>query len=431
MKVLVISQQWDPEEGTPQRRWGQLVDHLTAAGDQVRVVAAPPHYPGGQLTSSKADHACGAVAVGDHGEVVWRSRFSPHGRSLSSRVRDQAVVGRSSIAIALTITKRWRPDIIVTTAPPLPQVFVAALVGRIRKIPYVVDLRDVWPDILAYMNEWGNRAEANPRSLPKAIAYDALITLGGRAFSFALRRANGIVTTTPSFAEKLRTSGHQQVLNVRNMASVRQEQVNEAETEDQSDEGRTGTLRVLYTGTTGRAQDLETALEAVRLVRDSGCDIALRIVGSGSHLRLLELQAEKDDLPVRFYGRIPFEDVLEQYEWCDTALVSLRNWRPLHYTVPSKLYEALSVGRHVTASADGEVARIVKETAAGHAVPAMNAGALADLWSHLAANRSQLKVGNRGRDWLLQRETPEENAAKFRSFISEIAHQGAKRSRGR
>lgn len=429
MKILVISQQWDPEEGTPQRRWGQLVDHLTAMGDQVRVIAAPPHYPGGELTSPATDHAPGAVGVGGHGELIWRSRFAPHGRSLTSRVWDQAVVAFSSGVIALSVTRRWRPDIILTTAPPLPPVLVTCLIGRFRRIPYVVDLRDVWPDILAYMNEWGSRAEANPRNLPKAAAFDALIALGGKLFSVALRRSDGIVTTTPSFAEKLRRAGHSDVLNVRNMASVRDQRVAVLEATSPADARAPRTIRVLYTGTTGRAQGLESALEAVRLAREAGTDIQLRVVGSGSHLRLLELQVQKNGLPVEFYGRIPFDEVLEQYEWCDTTLVSLRKWRPLSYTVPSKLYEALSVGRHITVAADGESARIVAETGAGDAVPSMDPRALAELWTELSVERDRLNVGELGRAWLLARETPEENAAKFRSFVQRIASSNARKSR--
>lgn len=420
MKILVISQQWDPEDGTPQRRFRQLTRSLTDRGHSIRVIAAPPHYPGGKLTSTDPRHAPGAVADGENGERVWRSSFSEHSRSLASRVKDQAVVAFSSLKIADGLVRSWHPDILVSTAPPLPQVVVTALVAKRFRVPYLVDLRDVWPDILTYMNEWGDQAEANPRSRAKSFAFGALIGVGGRVFGWALRGANGIVTTTPSLAEKLRREGHERVLSVRNMASVRTFAVPTIpETEFLDGRNReSGSLRVLYTGTTGRAQGLEVALEAVRLTVEAGIDITMRVVGSGSHLRLMKLQAKRDNLPVEFYGRIPFAEVLDDYEWCDTALVQLRQWEPLEYTVPSKLYEALSVGRHITASANGETSRIVTETGVGDAVPAMDAPALADLWIALANDRSRLDVGLHGRTWLLERETPEENAEKFSRFLT-------------
>lgn len=420
MKILVISQQWAPEDGTPQRRFSQLTGGLTSKGHEVKVVAAPPHYPGGVLTSTDPRHAPGGVAQGAAGETVYRTSFREHSRSLTSRIEDQGTVAISSWLIARRIVKKWRPDVVISTAPPLPQVVVTSLIAKRFKVPYVIDLRDVWPDILSYMNEWGNQAEANPRSRPKAVTYDALINFGGWVFLRALRGSAAIITTTPSFAEKLRSEGFPRVLSVRNMASVRDDNVPSLDEMDYLDghNRESGTLRVLYAGTTGRAQGLENALEAVRLTWEAGVDIHLRVVGSGSHVRLLRLQAERQRLPVQFTGRIPFEEVLEEYAWSDTTLVHLRDWEPLDYTVPSKLYEALSVGRHVTVAADGESSRIVVESGAGDAVPAMSPGALSELWVELANDRQRLNVAHRGRDWLLDRETPEENAAKVEQFLS-------------
>lgn len=425
MKILVISQQWYPEDGTPQRRFRQLTRHAIESGHELQVIAAPPHYPGGKLTTTDPSCTPGAVATGVDGETVWRSNFSEHSRSLTSRVKDQAVVAFSSWRIARRLAKRWKPDIIVTTAPPLPQVFTTAAVAKEFRIPYLVDLRDVWPDILAYMNEWGVEAEANPKNPAKGAAFSVLGTVTGLLFKRALRGASGIVTTTPSFAEKLRSQGYKRVLSVRNIASVRDKAVptiQETEFLDGRDR-EPGSLRVLYAGTTGRAQGLEVALEALRLAVDAGVDMEMRVVGSGSHLRLMKLQAQRHQLPVTFLGRIPYEDVIDDYEWCDTTLVQLRDWEPLEYTVPSKLYEALSLGRHVSGSLNGESARIIQETGAGDVTAAMDPNALADLWISLAHNRERLEVGDRGRSWLLDRDAPEENAAKFTSFMVQLVSE--------
>ena len=430
MKILIISQQWEPEEGTPQRRWAQLCRSLIQAGNEVDVIAAPPHYPGGQLTSDAPEHQPGAVATGNHGETVWRTSFRPHGRSLVSRVLDQGIVALSSLRVGIKVAKLTRPDVILTTAPPIPSTVVAALVAFRTHLPFVVDLRDVWPDLLRHMNDWGNLAESNPQNRLKARAFDVLISVGGWVFVRGLKRADAIITTTPSFAEKLRNEGRHHVLNLRNMASVREQSVPSLALTAYLDgyDRENGTLRVLYAGTTGRAQGLDNALDAVRLATEAGVDIELRVVGSGASLRRLQLHAERENLPVEFLGRIPFDEVIEEYEWCDTALVHLRDWTPLEYAVPSKLYETLSVGRHVTVAANGEAARIASETGAGVAVPAMDARALADAWIELAQNREQLEVSDRGRRWLLDRETPEQNADKFSDFVvrTVLAHRDRK-----
>ena len=63
---------------------------------------------------------------------------------------------------------------------------------------------------------------------------------------------------------------------------------------------------------------------------------------------------------------------------------------------------------------------IITESGAGDAVPAMDPQALADLWTRLANDRQQLNVANSGRNWLLARETPDENTEKFARFLSTL-----------
>ena len=62
----------------------------------------------------------------------------------------------------------------------------------------------------------------------------------------------------------------------------------------------------------------------------------------------------------------------------------LREWPALRMTVPSKLYEALHLGIHVSASVDGEAAKIVNTTGAGFATPPGDAEALAAEWIALS-----------------------------------------------
>jgi len=92
--------------------------------------------------------------------------------------------------------------------------------------------------------------------------------------------------------------------------------------------------------------------------------------------------------------------VLKRYESADTCIVSLRDdWKSFEATVPSKTYEVLSIGRHVTAVVRGEAARIVKNAGGGDVV-AWKPEAIATLWRDLAADRQRLRVGVSGREWV-------------------------------
>lgn len=207
------------------------------------------------------------------------------------------------------------------------------------------------------------------------------------------------------------------MLNVRNLASVLDDPVAPLELRDD------GELRILYVGTTGRAQGLNSALDAVGQLKRRGVKVSMRIVGSGAALSFLKEESSRRDLPIEFLGRIPHAEVAAHYEWADTSLVHLRNWKPLQYTVPSKLYESLSAGRHVTVAADGEPARIVEETQVGVAVPAMDSDALADAWEHLSKHPELMNIKDQGALWLQARESQQENAEKFADFVEGCASE--------
>ena len=418
MRVLVVSHLWEPESGTPQRRWGWLTDSLVAAGHRVDVLAPPPHYPTGQLLDDSPACAVGAVTPGRHGERITRTAFRPHDPTLPSRMIDQMTTASSQVRVGAQLIQRHRPDIIVATAPPLPAATAAMTLGRRHHIPYVIDLRDVWPDLLEYMNQWApTTGRNNPGNPLRRKVFRAAARAGGVSTTAAIRHAAGMITTTDSFGELLRSRGVTETLTVRNLGAIRHAVL-------PSVPAQSPTLNVLYAGTTGRAQELENGLRALAAVRERGADVRMRVVGSGAHLKTLRHNADALEVPVEFTGRIPFDEVLEHYRWADTVLVHLQDWKPLDYTVPSKLYEVLEMGRHISLSVNGEAADIVREARAGDCVPAMDRDALADLWWDLFHDRSRLRVGSGGRDWLASQGTPEENGRRFVDFLEGLATRG-------
>ncbi|WP_449373287.1 hypothetical protein [Arthrobacter psychrolactophilus] len=87
--------------------------------------------------------------------------------------------------------------------------------------------------------------------------------------------------------------------------------------------------------------------------------------------------------------------------------------------MPSKTYEVLAIGRHVTAIVRGEAARIVKDADAGDVV-AWKPEAIAELWRELAADRGRLDAGTSGRDWVRAHANYPVLAAKYMRVIETV-----------
>lgn len=420
MRVLIISQVWEPESGTPQRRWRWLTGHLRQAGHEVVALVPPPHYPDGRLLSEAPEHQARSVSRGPHGETIYRCDFHEHNFSLSSRLKDQATMAWSQFRLLRSICRDFWPDVILATAPPLPAVYTATLASLVTKAPLIVDLRDAWPDLLENMGAWDPRTQAGRHRKLKDRLMPVVMRLGGWTLNKCLDRAAGLITTSDAFSARHRAAGKRHVLTLRNFGSRRSQRLGTQPSPGYS-------LNVLYAGTVGRAQGLSNAVYAAKIAITQGVNVRLRIVGTGVDVPFLRKLANELDVPVDFREKIPFADVPEHYEWAHTVLVHLRNWRAFDYTLPSKLYEALELRRHISLVARGEAADIVQLTQTGHCVEPEDPQALAELWQHLVKEPSLLDVGTGGLTWLDEHGDPNANGERFVDFVHEVTHAARRR----
>ena len=117
-----------------------------------------------------------------------------------------------------------------------------------------------------------------------------------------------------------------------------------------------------------------------------------------------------------FHDPMHGKDVLERYTSADTCLVSLRDdWKSFETTVPSKTYEVLAVGRHVTAVVRGIVASSPE--------------ALAALWTSLAKDRGRLIRNGDGRQWVKEHADYPYLAARYMELIEDVLVTSGSRRR--
>lgn len=451
MHLLLVTQYWAPEQGVVQRRWQWLTQQILGSGNQLSVVAPPPHYPAGILLSDAPMDQAMAVTQVDEGFRLYRTEFHEHDQSITSRIIDQATALWSSFTQGVAAIRDSRNtefpiDAVVCTVPAMPSAVVSYLIAVRYRLPFVVELRDAWPEIFRYMAEWhdGLRGKRKLTRWLKRVIFRSLLLACGVVLNFIINRADLVITTTNSLAALKRNKGARATVTVRNRAAANIPRPSkpvtgvapaDAANAADSDRGVTavsGTgvtadadsdsnatseildassanadslganprpLRVLYAGTVGRAQGLENAMRALKIAVDADAPVEMRIAGHGAHLNTVQNNAKRLGIPVTFLGRIPFDQMHEQYEWADSVLVHLQDWEPMHYTIPSKLFEAMWLEKHVIGSVAGEAAEIIRESGIGEVVPPMDQEALAQCFVDLAADRSRLEVYGRGKQW--------------------------------
>lgn len=409
MRVLLLTHHYEPETGPPQLRWAALIREFIAAGHHVDVIAPPPHYPTGHLLPEHEHLKPGTRNAGRFGETIHRVRFRKTHGTVGSKMADQMVVAFSSTLCALRRRRSINPDVIIATAPALPTLVAGRVTATVLRRPLVMELRDAWPDLLAVVDRWDGQEERKNAKLKHGLARFA-----SRVITGLQRSADSVVTTTSSFAEVLQGRGVANVEVIRNTAHpVPGYARHEPRPPD-------GTLRVTYVGTVGRAQGLETAVRALRIVQDSGVAVSMRVIGTGAGKATVAREAEALGVPVMVGGLQPREAIHEHYSWADTFLIMLREWPALSWTVPSKLNEAMVLGIHVSGSVDGEAAAIIQKTGAGFTTEPGDVDALAEEWIKLAHNLPTRPDRERMSRWVLENASESQSARTYLQVLSAV-----------
>jgi glycosyltransferase involved in cell wall biosynthesis len=186
-----------------------------------------------------------------------------------------------------------------------------------------------------------------------------------------------------------------------------------------------GGFVIMYAGNLGGFQGLETAVEAVRLLRDLP-DLQLVFVGSGVAEQRLRAAAEGMH-NVIFLGQQPGERMPQLLAHGDVQLISLIDLPLFHSTLPSKLQSTLACGRPVIGCVPGDAARIIEQSGAGAAVPPGDASSLANAIRRLHSLGAQARdaLGEAGRQFYLERMSSRVGSAAIADLLEGAVMKGA------
>lgn len=423
MRILLVTQYWYPENGVPQRRWSWLAKMLIDAGHEVCVVAPPPRNSRSVDITDDSTQARKLPYQGTEGETIFRSAAYKVGDSITSKAANQLLIALSQVRTLIRNRKQIEPDLVIGTVPALPTAGVTWVAAKIFDRPYMIDLRDAWPDLMGQASSW-NAGVGDP-SIREKLAKNGplqLVTRGStKVLNTLLRGARAILVTSSSLKaslesrRELSTRGNNpEVVVIRNVFPVASQP-----TEDRGSHRKSGHLNVLYAGTIGRAQNLQNALEAARLANQQGLQVHMIFVGAGAARELLQEKAQEFGVDARFIRLKPAKLLNAYYDWADTALVHLAEWEPLRRTVPSKTYELLYNRIHISGVVEGEAADLISSLGGGDVVPPQDPSALASLWVSLGNNPQRLSVGTTGRDWVI-REREEMTPVRLLQILQQI-----------
>ena len=268
--------------GAPAARVSELSHHWAATGHDVTVLTGFPNHPDGKLRPEYRKPFRGLVFREQVGLVnVVRSWLLP----FPNRKAYERMFNYGSFCLSAGVTGSFlpRPDLVIATSPQLLVGLSGWWVAKIKRIPFVLEVRDLWPESLAAVGA-GN---AN------SFLYRILHKIAG----FLYRKARHIVVVTPAFRDHL--IRHWRVSP--DKISVVHNGVETDLFRPLQSEGIRKRLFlderfvVSYIGTVGMAHGLETLLEAAQRLQTSAPEVLFLLVGEGAEReRIQAITAAKE-----------------------------------------------------------------------------------------------------------------------------------------
>lgn len=338
--------------------------------------------------------------------------YTGNGRGLVTKMLNNASFMLSSFLHA--VARRDNFDVLIASSPPfLPHVSAAAL-SRIRGIPLVLEIRDLWPDYMVQLGMLKNR--------------------GARAALFALERrllheADHVVVVTESFRERVVAKGVRpdRVDVIPNGVDLRDYHASNEGPPFPALNKAPGEFVVGYLGTFGKGQGLEYVVRAAELVAKKGCKIRFVLAGDGPELPRVKEEIKKLRVPnVALHPPIPRNETRAFYNACDVCLVPLAPVPIFSETIPSKIFEIMACERPLIASVRGEGAAIVERSRGGIRAEPGDAQGLADAIMRVRAMSGEEReaMGRRAREYVSVHYDRVALADKYLEILRMVAERG-------
>ncbi len=350
MRILYLTHYFPPEGNAPASRAFQLARRWVADGHSVQVITCAPNVPDGVVYDGYENRPISRERI----EGIDVTRVWTYGAPNRGTVRRIANYLSYMVSASVTGLFARKSDVMIATSPQFFAGWAGTIIRKIRRIPFVLEIRDIWPESIAAVGAIENPKilsvlESAERKLYRSS--DRIVTVGEGYRDRLLERdvpagkidiiPNGVDTTmfTPRPGDP----------------ALRQRWALE------------GKFVCSYVGTIGLCAGLEVVLDAAtQLKRQRREDIVFVLVGDGAQRAGLEQRVRQRGLDnVLFTGRQPKQDMPAWLAISDACLVHLKRRDVFRSVYPSKIFEAAAMQRPILLGVEGAAEALIRRAGAG------------------------------------------------------------------
>ena len=409
MNILLIHQYFLEENDPGGSRWNEFTRLWTAQGHTVTVLGGMMHYNG----KEKIDEYKGRHFVKkQQGNVtVWRCHVSEaYNKHFVGRLWGYFSFMFASFYAGLFKAK-GKFDVVIVTSPPLFLGVSGYLISRLRRMPFVFEVRDLWPESAIDTGVLTNKM---------------IIKLAYRVEAFIYKKARLINVLTPAFYNALKEKkgiAAQKLIQISNASdfSLSERLLNDFDRDAfRKEHGLDDRFVITYVGAHGVANYLEQLLDAGAALSDT--NVLFLLIGQGMEKdRLQKMAKERNITNVRFLDSVPKAEVFCYILASEMGASVLKRVDTFKTVYSNKTFDYMSCKRPILMAIDGVSRELVEAAGAGTYVEPENIAEYSRvIRSYLNDPERLVREGESGYKFAKENFEREVLAKKYLDHISSI-----------
>lgn len=386
MRILFLSHYFPPEVNAPASRTYEHCKQWVKDGHEVTVVTCAPNHPRGKVYEGYRN----TLFQRDEKDGIQVIRLWTYVTANEGFVK--RTLNYVSYMVAAVFATPFLPkaDVVISTSPQFFNGLAGYFVSRIKRIPWILEIRDLWPESILVVG---------------AIKNKAIIRFLEFLEMFAYRKAERIVPVTDSFKRYMVGKGiaPEKIEVIKNGVDLDFYQAVPENNALFRELGLEGKFVASYFGTHGMAHHLETILEAAQILKAQP-NIVFLLVGDGADKARLEAMRAQMGLDnVMLLGQQPKDKMPLLWGGSNVSLVLLKKSDLFKSVIPSKIFESMAMQKPIILGVEGESREIIEAANSGCGIEPENSKQLAERIMALYTNETLCaELGANGRKYVAE-----------------------------
>jgi len=406
MRIILFHQYFLGKDDPGGSRWNQLTKYLTKNNDFIiDVMAGNIHYATGKQVGKKVWYNKERI---DKNITVHRTwTYSGYNSNFLGRLIGYFSYTFSSLLKALFLKK---PNVIIVTSPSIFVGISAIILSKIKRVPFIFEVRDLWPESAIATGVLTNRYLIN-----------ILYYLEKKLY----KHAEKIVVLTPAFKKDIERRFpiyRNKIEIVTNAADFDLMKPNIKKNWVREKYGWENKKVFTYLGAHGVANDLMQIVEVASKLKDNP-DVLFVLIGDGMQKPMLKVRVKELQLNnVQFIDSVSKDKVGDFINASDVCMAILKKTDTFKTVYPNKVFDYMSCKRPCLVTIDGITRELIKNAQCGLYAEPENSQSLYEMViKFLEMDENLLKeMGENGYRYVKKNFNREEIAKHYKNIILEV-----------